>query len=80
MRTIDETQELIGSIWVELLGLDAPPDRSARFFAAGGDSILCVQFIAIARTRGVELTIRDVLEDDEIESLAARARPTGERS
>lgn len=80
MRTIDETQELIGSIWVELLGLDAPPDRSARFFAVGGDSILCVRFIAIARTRGVELTIRDVLEDDELESLAARARPTGERS
>jgi hypothetical protein len=80
VRTIDETQELIGSIWVELLGLDAPPDPSARFFAEGGDSILCVRFIAIARTRGVELTIRDVLEDDEMESLAARARPTGERS
>lgn len=70
---------IIGELWTEVLGIPTA-DPQSRFFAVGGDSITCVRFVALARQRGLGYRIRDVLEDDELASLASRARDVQEVS
>ncbi|MFI9511284.1 amino acid adenylation domain-containing protein [Nocardia sp. NPDC052566] len=45
------------------------------FFAAGGDSILAIQVVSRARTRGLHFTPREVFEYKTVAGLAVVARP-----
>jgi aryl carrier-like protein len=53
---------------------DIGPDDN--FFAMGGDSILALDVIAAARTRGLELGLRDLLTQATVAGLAAAATAT----
>lgn len=68
-----ERRRLLTEACAEVLGLEhvEPGDR---FFGLGGDSISCVRFVALVRRQGLEISVRDVLLDDGIASLADRAR------
>ncbi len=68
-----ERSRLLAEACAEVLDIErVEPDD--RFFALGGDSISCIRFIALVRRQGLEISVRDVLVDDQIASLAARAR------
>ncbi|MDQ3431504.1 MAG: acyltransferase domain-containing protein, partial [Actinomycetota bacterium] len=67
-------------MWRALLG-EVEVDRTANFFALGGDSLLMVRLIAqIRRDFGVELSLRETLVQptvDAIARLVARRREVG---
>ncbi|MEM6457268.1 MAG: HAD-IIIC family phosphatase, partial [Acidobacteriota bacterium] len=57
-------RELV-ALWSDLLGRGHPPSVTANFFDLGGDSLLGLQLLTrVRQTFGVELTLRDLLEED----------------
>jgi amino acid adenylation domain-containing protein/non-ribosomal peptide synthase protein (TIGR01720 family) len=63
-------EEVLCSLMVQVLG--APRTTlDDNFFALGGDSILALQLVSRARQAGVIVNLRDVFEQETIESLAA---------
>jgi len=72
---------LLAALWCQILKIDRV-SRTDNFFALGGHSILATQLIlAIARHRpDVVLSIRDILENNSIESLARRIESTSLKS
>ena len=68
-----ETERILAGIWADLLGIPQV-GRHDNFFELGGDSILSIQFISRAQTKGLYLTPRDVFEAQTIEALAQVAR------
>ena len=70
-------EELLAALWAELLGRDRV-GRHDNFFALGGDSILSIQLVARARAAGLELTPRQIFQQQTLAKLAETAgrRPT----
>ncbi|MGV8874691.1 MAG: amino acid adenylation domain-containing protein [Rhodococcus sp. (in: high G+C Gram-positive bacteria)] len=60
----------------DALGIEAC-DSSRSFLANGGDSILAVRLVGDVRSRGIELSIGDVLGASSIEELAATVAHRG---
>jgi amino acid adenylation domain-containing protein len=76
----NETEELLAGVWREVLGVGRL-SVDQRFFDVGGDSMLALQVVARARGLGLELTVQDLMTDQTVAELAARAAPppaTGE--
>ncbi|MFF8619216.1 phosphopantetheine-binding protein [Streptomyces sp. NPDC015350] len=70
MTTATDVRNTIFRIWAEVLGVE--PDACDDFFLAGGHSLLAIQMIAeLENTLGVELTVRDVLDNPEIDGFCA---------
>lgn len=70
-------EQAMCEVIVELLALDTvSPDDD--FFALGGDSIMSVRLVAMARERGLELSVAQVFAHPKLASLAAAAESTGE--
>ncbi len=59
----------LATVWQQVLGL-AAVDRTANFFALGGDSILSLQLVARAQAAGLRLTPRQVFERPTLAALA----------
>ncbi|HYH80302.1 MAG TPA: amino acid adenylation domain-containing protein [Longimicrobium sp.] len=71
-RPLTATEEVLASIWMELLGVPgvAPGDG---FFEVGGNSLLAAQLVGRVRSvLGVELPLRAVFEAPRLAALAAR--------
>lgn len=67
-----EPEERVAALFAEILGRESvPADRS--FFELGGDSLAVVRLVAAAQRDGLGLSARDVLLDQTVEALAARA-------
>ncbi|EWC63674.1 Siderophore biosynthesis non-ribosomal peptide synthetase module [Actinokineospora spheciospongiae] len=65
------TEQVLASIWAELLGT-AEPGRDDDFFASGGQSLLAAQLAARVRAAlGRKLSVRAVFEHPTIADLAA---------
>ncbi|MEU5261652.1 non-ribosomal peptide synthase/polyketide synthase [Amycolatopsis sp. NPDC021455] len=64
-----DTERLLAEIWAEVLGV-AEPGVDDNFFALGGDSILSIQVVSLARRHGLRLTSRDVFRHQNIAELA----------
>jgi acyl carrier protein len=64
-------EEAVAALWEELL--DVPVlDRSANFFALGGDSLLAVRALArLAKQLGTRVAVRDFLASPTVAGLAA---------
>ncbi|MDN3265831.1 condensation domain-containing protein, partial [Streptomyces sp. CSDS2] len=64
-----ERERLLGMLVAQALGVDkAGPDDD--FFALGGDSIISIRLVSLARSAGVGLTVRDVFEQRTAAGLA----------
>jgi amino acid adenylation domain-containing protein/non-ribosomal peptide synthase protein (TIGR01720 family) len=63
-------EEVLCSLLQQLLAVpEIAPDNN--FFSLGGDSILAIQLVSRARQAGLIVTLRDVFQQPDIESLAA---------
>ncbi|SOD67866.1 non-ribosomal peptide synthase domain TIGR01720/amino acid adenylation domain-containing protein, partial [Streptomyces zhaozhouensis] len=71
-----EREELLAGLFAETLRLDAVGVDDG-FFDLGGDSIMSIQLVARARTRGLALTVRDVFEHQTVAALAEIAADAG---
>ncbi|MEV0358619.1 amino acid adenylation domain-containing protein [Nocardia sp. NPDC050697] len=70
------TEKILAEVFTELLGLDrAGADDS--FFALGGDSILAIQLVSLAKQHGVTCTPLQVFEHRTVAALAAAADASG---
>ncbi|MFB8009812.1 amino acid adenylation domain-containing protein, partial [Nocardia sp. NPDC056000] len=65
-------EELLCELFAEVLGLEQV-GADDSFFTLGGDSIISIQLVARARTRGLALTARQVFEQQTVAGLAAVA-------
>ncbi|MFI6084255.1 amino acid adenylation domain-containing protein, partial [Streptomyces sp. NPDC051217] len=69
-RTLVE--KILAEVYADVLGLDRV-GIDDDFFAVGGDSIRSIQVVARARTRGVEVTPRQIFESRTVAELAEAA-------
>jgi aryl carrier-like protein len=66
----NSVESALAEIWAEVLGLDRIGVEDS-FFALGGDSIRSVRVIALARERGLDLTVEQLFQRPTIATLAA---------
>ncbi|NUP26471.1 MAG: amino acid adenylation domain-containing protein, partial [Nocardia sp.] len=66
-------EQVMAQLFAEILHLDTVSAES-NFFALGGDSIVSMRLVALARAAGLTLTPRDVFEGKTVAALAAMAR------
>jgi amino acid adenylation domain-containing protein/FkbM family methyltransferase len=71
-----EVEELLAAIWSRVLSLDRVSVHD-NFFALGGDSILSLQVVALARERGLMLELAELFEHPTPAELAAWVRRGG---
>ncbi|WP_232525305.1 HAD-IIIC family phosphatase [Motilimonas pumila] len=68
-----ETEKVLCEIWQEVLGVERV-GVTDNFFQLGGDSILLVQVMSNAVKLGLQLTVKQLFERQDIESLAGIVR------
>ena len=67
------TEKALCVIFAEVLGVERSGIHD-NFFASGGDSILALQIVARARSKGFDLAVRDIFKSPDVAGLATRAR------
>ncbi|MBU3063615.1 amino acid adenylation domain-containing protein [Nocardia sp. NEAU-G5] len=65
-------EQTVARLFAEVLRLDTV-SADSNFFALGGDSIVSMRLVALARSAGLTLTPRDVFEGKTVATLAAMA-------
>jgi len=70
-----DAEQLIASIWQEVLGIERV-SIDDNFFDLGGDSMISLQFIAKAKKAGLRFTNRQVFEHQTVAQLAALPQAT----
>ncbi|MFD3745106.1 amino acid adenylation domain-containing protein [Nocardia sp. NPDC058633] len=66
------TEQVVAKLFADVLHLDTV-SADSNFFALGGDSIVSMRLVALARSAGLTLTPRDVFEGKTVAALAAMA-------
>ncbi|WP_157123959.1 non-ribosomal peptide synthetase, partial [Nocardia pseudovaccinii] len=66
------TEQVVAQLFADVLHLDTV-SADSNFFALGGDSIVSMRLVALARSAGLTLTPRDVFEGKTVAALAAIA-------
>jgi amino acid adenylation domain-containing protein len=64
-----EIEELLAVMWGDILGVDAV-GVDDNFFALGGDSILSVRLLGLARERGLDFSLQQLFRHQTIRGLA----------
>ncbi len=72
----DEIEVILAEVWAQVLRRERIGVHD-NFFALGGDSILSLQIIARAKRRGLQLTPKQLFEQQTIAELAAILRNAG---
>jgi amino acid adenylation domain-containing protein len=72
----DSVEETLAAIWTAVLTVD-PVGIHDNFFVLGGDSIRSIRIVALARERGIRLTMQEVANYPTIAGLAAHLRASG---
>ncbi len=62
-------EETLAEVWEEVLGVERVGARDS-FFALGGDSILSLRVLALARERGIELSLQQLFHHPVLRELA----------
>ncbi|MFF3570806.1 amino acid adenylation domain-containing protein [Nocardia jiangxiensis] len=65
-------ERIVAKLFADVLHLDTV-SADSNFFALGGDSIVSMRMVALARSAGLNLTPRDVFEAKTVAALAALA-------
>ena len=71
----DTREALLRELFAEVLGV-SEVGVTDGFFALGGDSILSIELVGKARRAGLELSVRDVFEQQTVAGLAEVANTT----
>ncbi|HEV7671241.1 MAG TPA: amino acid adenylation domain-containing protein [Thermoanaerobaculia bacterium] len=71
----NEAETALVEIWAEVLGIDRIGVEDS-FFAVGGDSIRSVRVIALAKERGIELSVEELFRHPTVAALAEQAART----
>ncbi|MDG9701463.1 non-ribosomal peptide synthetase [Streptomyces sp. DH37] len=71
------TEVALARIWAEVLGAERV-SRTANFFDLGGDSILALRVIGLARSAGLALSVADLFRARTLADLARCATEAGE--
>ncbi|WP_141810367.1 amino acid adenylation domain-containing protein [Nocardia bhagyanarayanae] len=66
------TEQVVARLFADVLHLDTV-SADSNFFALGGDSIVSMRLVALARSAGLTLTPREVFEAKTVAALAALA-------
>ncbi|HVF90480.1 MAG TPA: amino acid adenylation domain-containing protein, partial [Blastocatellia bacterium] len=66
-------EEILSAVWARVLDLDQVGIYD-NFFALGGDSIRSVRALALARERGLDLSLQQLFQHQTIAELAREAR------
>ncbi|MFI6367083.1 amino acid adenylation domain-containing protein [Nocardia sp. NPDC050630] len=66
------TEQVVAKLFADVLHLDTV-SADSNFFALGGDSIVSMRLVALARSAGLTFTPRDVFEGKTVAALAAIA-------
>ncbi|WP_419198059.1 amino acid adenylation domain-containing protein [Nocardia vinacea] len=66
------TEQVVAQLFADVLHLDTV-SADSNFFALGGDSIVSMRLVALARSAGLTFTPRDVFEGKTVAALAALA-------
>ncbi|HEX6640477.1 MAG TPA: amino acid adenylation domain-containing protein, partial [Thermoanaerobaculia bacterium] len=69
----NDREKLLCALFAEVLGVERV-SIDDNFFTVGGDSILSIQLVTRARAAGLELTPRDVFQQQTVEALALVAK------
>jgi amino acid adenylation domain-containing protein/non-ribosomal peptide synthase protein (TIGR01720 family) len=64
-------EEALALVWAEVLGVERV-GANDNFFALGGDSILSIRIVGMARDRGLKLAVQDIFEHQTVRTLARR--------
>jgi aryl carrier-like protein len=64
-------EELLAAVWSEVLD-GTPVGRTDNFFDLGGDSLLVIETVAVAREEGLDFSPVDLIENPTVAELAAR--------
>jgi len=72
-----QAEVALAEVWADTLGLE-DVGIDDNFFELGGDSIRSVEIISGARSRGFEISLREVFQYQTIRELAASAEPVYE--
>ncbi|MFE7800503.1 amino acid adenylation domain-containing protein, partial [Nocardia sp. NPDC057440] len=67
-----QMEQVVAKLFADVLHLDTV-SADSNFFALGGDSIVSMRLVALARSAGLTLTPRDVFEGKTVAALAAIA-------
>ncbi|NER52370.1 MAG: non-ribosomal peptide synthetase, partial [Symploca sp. SIO1A3] len=68
----NSTEEVLAQIWQEVLGLQQVGIHD-KFFEIGGDSIISIQIVARAQKAGIQLTTKQIFQNQTIAQQAAVA-------
>jgi amino acid adenylation domain-containing protein/non-ribosomal peptide synthase protein (TIGR01720 family) len=71
------TEILLQTVWNQVLNVQIS-DVNRSFFSLGGDSISAMQVVARCRTRGVSVTVQEIIKCKTISKLALRTQPIRE--
>ncbi|HEX7182279.1 MAG TPA: amino acid adenylation domain-containing protein, partial [Thermoanaerobaculia bacterium] len=63
------TEEALAAIWSEALG-GGNIGREDNFFALGGDSILSIRVLGLARSRGIHFSLQELFQHQTVKALA----------
>lgn len=72
----DEVEEILVSIWQEVLEFQKKIGIHDNFFSIGGDSILSIQVVSRANEKGLIFTVQDVFKYPTISNLAKHLNTT----
>ncbi|MBW3656624.1 MAG: amino acid adenylation domain-containing protein, partial [Gemmatimonadetes bacterium] len=72
-------EEVLSLVWAEVLGVQRVGVND-NFFALGGDSILSIRIVGMARDRGLKLAVQDIFEHQTVRTLARRVGAGGSES
>ncbi|WP_433682774.1 amino acid adenylation domain-containing protein [Nocardia sp. CA-119907] len=67
-----QLEQVVAKLFADVLHIDTV-SADSNFFALGGDSIVSMRLVALARSAGLTLTPRDVFEGKTVAALAAMA-------
>ncbi|KAF4468805.1 nonribosomal peptide synthase like protein [Fusarium albosuccineum] len=68
---LTETGQKLGALWAAVLGVNSSSIRASdHFLYRGGDSLLAIKLVEMARLEHIQMTVKDVLEFPRLEDLA----------
>jgi amino acid adenylation domain-containing protein/non-ribosomal peptide synthase protein (TIGR01720 family) len=71
-RPTNDIERRLAGTWADVLGLDSVGIED-NFFELGGDSILAIQIVSRAKSEGIQLTVQQLFENQNIAALAGVA-------